>query len=75
VELQRCVAATFDRGDMKLYVNRESDAEKKSATITHTNHRVYDKDDVYVGALWNNLYNFHASIDEVYIYNRGLFDR
>ena len=66
------VSATFDGGAMKLYINGQLEAERQSTTIPHTNRREYDKDDIYIGALWNNQYNFHGAIDEVCIYNRAL---
>ena len=60
---------------MKLYVDGNVEAEKQSAKITHTNRREYGKDDIYIGALWNNRYNFRGVIDEVCIYNRALSEK
>lgn len=66
------VAATFDRGEMKLFVGAKLVAEKRSTQVTQTSLREYGKDDIYVGALWNNRYNFRGAIDEVCIFNRAL---
>jgi hypothetical protein len=66
------VAATFDRGEMKLYVDGKIEAEKRSSKVTQTSLGEYGKDDIYIGALWNDRYNFRGTIDEVRIYNRAL---
>ncbi len=66
------VAATFDRGEMKLYVDGKMEAEKRSTKVTQTSLDEYCNDDIFIGALWNDRYNFRGTIDEVRIYNRAL---
>jgi len=66
------VAATFDRGEMKLYINGILDADKKSTRIKYTDWREYEHDDISIGALWDGTLGFHGAIDEVRIYGRAL---
>jgi hypothetical protein len=57
---------------MKLYVDGKLEAEKRSGKVTQTSLGEYGKDDIYIGALWNDRYDFCGTIDEVRIYNRAL---
>lgn len=72
------VAATFDHGYMKLYINGELVSEKRSLVVQHTNRSEYARDDVYIGDFWNNagdsepMYNFHGAIDEFCIFRKTL---
>jgi hypothetical protein len=72
------VASTFDRGEIKLYIDAKLQCTKKSTRVTHTNRREYSKDDIYIGDFWNNSpgieddYNFCGVIDEFCIFNRAL---
>jgi len=66
------VAATFDRGEMKLYINGIFDAGKKSTRIEYTDWREYEHDDISIGALWDGSLGFRGAIDEVRIYGRAL---
>jgi hypothetical protein len=68
------VAATFDHGLMKLFINGQLVAEKQSQ-VTHTEFSEYSHDDLYIGNLWTNQwyeYGFIGNIDEVRLYNRAL---
>lgn len=72
------VAATFQKGRMKLFVNGEQLCEKRSRVLQYTNRAEYVRDDVYIGDFWNNapgsdhMYNFHGSIDEFCIFRKAL---
>jgi len=66
------LAATFDEGEMRVYVNGRLEATKLSAKVRHTSRKEYPHDDVYIGALWMNKHNFNGGIDEVAIWNRAL---
>ena len=66
------VAATFDRGEMKLYINGRFDAGKKSTRIKYTDWREYERDDISIGAMWDGKVGFCGAIDEVRIYARAL---
>ena len=72
------VASTFDRGEIKLYIDAELQCTKQSTLVTHTNRREYSKDDIYIGDFWHNLpgvgdeYNFHGAIDEFCVFSRAL---
>ena len=70
------VAATFDNGIMKLFVNGQLVAKKQSH-ITHTEVSEYSQDELRIGNLFTNRwaeYGFIGSIDEVRIYNRAFTD-
>jgi hypothetical protein len=62
------IAATFYRGEMRLYVNGEL-AAGKDASIVQTQPQSYPNDDVYVGAHYTDNNNFVGLIDEVRIYD------
>jgi hypothetical protein len=66
------VAATFDRGAIKLYVNGKLEGSAVSKTVNRTSLAEYPHDDITIGALWDDNYNFHGAIDEVGIWNRPL---
>jgi len=69
------VAATFDRGAMKLFIRGELVAEKMSAVVLHAELDEYSFDDVMIGNARANAYNEHGfigGIDDVRIYNRAL---
>ena len=68
------VAATFDHGLMKLFINGQPVAEKQSQ-VTHTEFSEYSHDDLYIGNLWTNQwyeYGLIGNIDDVRLYNRAL---
>lgn len=67
------VAATFDRGDVKIYMNGRLDKHELTE-ITYTDRTETRNDDITVGALWSGGYFFDGLIDEVRIYNRCLSD-
>ncbi len=66
------VAATFDRGAMKLYINGQVTAAKVSAVVKRLDPAEYTHDDVQIGADYANRYNVDGAIDEVGIWNRAL---
>jgi len=66
------LAATFDRGQMKLYINGKLDASKTSAGIKHAMREEYTNDDVIIGGQWHDRHIFDGAIDEVAIWNRAL---
>ncbi len=69
------VAATFDRGAMKLFIDGTLVAEKMSAVVLHAKLDEYSFDDVMIGNARANAYNEHGfigGIDDVRIYNRAL---
>ena len=66
------VAGTFDRGKMTLYINGRPDLKTVSPTIKRTDPAEYPHDDVVIGGLWNESYNFHGAIDDVGIWKRAL---
>jgi len=66
------VAATFDRGELKLYINGIFDAGKKSTKVPYTDWREYQHDDISIGALWDGSLGFRGAIDDVRIYGRAL---
>ena len=66
------VAATFDSGEMKLYINGVFDAGKKSPEVICTDWREYEHDDIAIGALWDGKLGFRGAIDEIRIYGRAL---
>jgi len=66
------VAATFDRGVMKLYVNAKLDAERTSRTVLHTDRQEYEHDDLVIGGFWTGEDPFRGAIDEVGLWNRAL---
>jgi len=66
------IAATFDRGAMKLYFNGQLTAAKASAIVKRTELAEYNHDDVHIGASYANIYNFDGAIDNVGVWNRAL---
>ncbi|MDP7287821.1 MAG: HEAT repeat domain-containing protein, partial [Phycisphaerae bacterium] len=66
------VAATFDRGEIKLYINGIFDAGKTSTRIKHTDWKEYEHDEITIGALWEGKWGFRGAIDDVRIYGRAL---
>ena len=67
------VVATFDRGHMKIYVNGRLEASCTTG-IKYTQRTEYPHDDVYIGGLWDDKYNFDGRIHDVGIWNRALSD-
>ena len=65
------VAATFDRGLMKLYVNGRLTASRTSDTVKHTCRKEYDGDDVIIGVEGTSG-RFVGAMDEVAILRRPL---
>jgi hypothetical protein len=70
------LAATFHRGELRLYVNGTPDGRKVSR-IKQTNRRRYQHDEVSIGSWWGQRGATHAqifegAIDEVAIWNRAL---
>ena len=43
-----------------------------STKVKHTDLTEYAHDDIHIGGLWDDKYNFHGSIDDVGIWNRAL---
>jgi len=66
------VAATFDRGEMRLYINGRLAAAERSAAVKHTHRGEYTNDHVSIGGLWNNHYNLDGAVDDAGIWNRAL---
>ena len=66
------LAATFDRGQMKLYINGKLEGNKTSARGKHTMRAEYAHDDVTIGGHWYNQHNFDGAMDDVAIWNRAL---
>jgi HEAT repeat protein len=66
------VAATFDRGEIRLYINGIFDAGKNSTRIKHTDWKEYQHDEITIGALWDGKWGFRGAIDDVRIYGRAL---
>lgn len=66
------IAASFDRGRMKLYINGKLQAEKASETVKHTDRAEYARDDITIGAWWTGKSNFIGTMDDVAIWNRAL---
>jgi HEAT repeat protein len=66
------VAAAFDRGEMKLYINGIFDAGKKSTRIKYADWREYEHDDISIGASWDGKFGYRGAIDEIRIYGRAL---
>ncbi len=50
----RHVSCSFDRGELKLYVDGKLHCKKQSTKIHHTNRKEYPKDDLYLGDFWLN---------------------
>jgi len=69
------IAATFDNGLMRIFINGKKDAEKLSTKVTHTTLGEYDKDYIRIGGHYDGStdnYNFEGLIDETRLYNRAL---
>jgi len=67
------VAATFDQGAMKLYINGHLARSKVSERVKVTSREEYTHDCVTFGGLWDGDSSFNGAIDEVRIYNRALY--
>ena len=65
------VAATFKRGEMKLYLNGRLTASGTSKTVKRTCLKEYEGDDVAIGAE-GNIGRFVGALDELGIWNRAL---
>ena len=68
------VAATFDRGTVKLHIKGRLDISRLSTKVRRLDPAEYKMDDLHIGALYNNANNFNGAIDEVGIWNRALSD-
>jgi hypothetical protein len=66
------VAATFDKGEMKIYVNGVVGASKVSEKVKHTDRNEYEHDDLHIGGNWQNHYLLDGAMDEIMIFNRAL---
>ena len=66
------IAATFDRGAMKLYINGQLTAAKASAVVKRLDPVEYRYDDVRIGTNYRGIFSFNGAIDEVGIWNRAL---
>lgn len=69
------VAATFDAGSMRLFLNCKPVGEKVSTSVTHTELAEYPYDYITMGNHRTNAlyeYGFIGSVDEVRLYNRTL---
>ena len=65
------VAATFDRGVVRLYLNGKLEAEDRSAAVKQTNPNEYEHDDITIGAWWQRG-TFDGPMDDVAIWGRAL---
>ncbi|MDP6633713.1 MAG: LamG domain-containing protein [Phycisphaerae bacterium] len=65
------VAATFNRGEMKLYINGKLSASGVASTVKRTCSKEYEADDVAIGAE-GNIGQFVGALDELGIWNRAL---
>lgn len=69
------VAATFNRGTMKLYIDGKCEATKTSDKVKHTMRKEYEHDNVVISApsgTGKDEYAFKGAIDDVCIYGRAL---
>ena len=66
------VAATFNAGTVKLYINGRLDVTKVSTKVRRLDPAEYETDDLHIGALYNNANSFNGAIDDVGIWNRAL---
>ena len=66
------VAATFDQGVMRVYINGHLKGSKVSEKVKVTSREEYTHDCVTVSGLWDGDVSFQGAIDEVRIYNRAL---
>jgi hypothetical protein len=66
------LVGVFDHGALRLYQDGTLLAENASSAIQRCEPGEYNNDDVRIGSLWNDRYNFHGMIDDVRIYKRAL---
>jgi hypothetical protein len=66
------LAATFDRGAIRVYQDGIRVGQKTSDTVKHTHTGEYGNDDVNIGSHSNNHYNVNGNLDDVRIYNAAL---
>jgi len=66
------VAATFDRGEMRTYLNGVLAASITSAKVKYTSRKEYASDDIHIGAKYNGKFAFDGAIDDVCLYRRAL---
>jgi len=67
------IAATFDRGAAKLYINGMLVAAKVSTTVKRTDPAEYNYDEVSIGSRWDgSKYTLPGAIDDVGIWNRAM---
>jgi hypothetical protein len=68
------VAAVFDKGLVRLYLNGILIVEKRTS-IQYTEASAYEKNDLVIGNLWTNdyyQYGFVGGLDELHVYDRAL---
>ncbi len=66
------LVGVFDHGALRLYQDGTLLAEKANSAIQRCEPGEYNNDDLRIGSLWNDRYNFHGMIDDVRIYKRAL---
>jgi len=67
------LAATFDHGNIALYVSGELVAYKET-DVDHTSRKEYDRDDLMIGGLISGGHNYawQGALDEARLYGRAL---
>jgi len=68
------IAATFDRGEVRLFINGQL-AARKTSDIKRTSTVEYDHDDVIIGNVFSDAfhnYTWQGAIDDVRIYDHAL---
>ncbi len=66
------VAATFRRGERKLYIAGRLDAEAASEKVTRTTRAEYNRDKLAIGAQAVHMHDFCGAIDDVALWDRAL---
>lgn len=66
------VAATFNAGTIKFYINGRLDVTKVCTKVRRLDPAEYKTDDLHIGALYNNANSFNGAIDEVGLWGRAL---
>jgi hypothetical protein len=66
------VAATFERGQVALYIGGHLAASAYFEDVQRIEPTEYSHDDITIGGFWNKLYNFQGAVDEIMLFNRAL---
>lgn len=67
----RHIAAIFDNGQIKTYLNGALIHEKTSV-IKYTAKNKYPNDDIFLGQTWASSYTYKGLLDDFRLYNRAL---